>query len=315
MANYRELDRIAGRQHGLVSLRQAGRHKLTRRQIDWDRARGRMVGVRRSVSRWCGAGPSWRMMAMAAVLAARAAGDRAVLSHRSAGVLWDLLPPPAGDESDESDESLEITSDRQHRLRGVRAHRHGLTERERTTRHGIPVTTIERTLLDLAESCDGDEMGRLIDEALRRELTTVPRLHAMLRAHAGPGRRRTASMRAALSERGAGYHPGGSRREQERDRLWDHLGLPEAQRQHEVQIRGRTYVLDRAIVELKIGIEWNSREWHGTRSRFYYDTERRNALIQQGWLILDFTMKTSPQTIVRTVMAAVEQRKLLLLPP
>lgn len=310
MPRYRELDRLAGRQHGLIGVRQAQRHRLTRRQLDWCRRTGETVGIRHGVSRWCGTPVSWRTMAAAAVLAARkgGGGDRAaVLSHRSAGVLWGLLPPPA------QEERLEITAPKQHRLQGVTAHRHTLTDRERTTCHGIPVTTVERTLLDLAESCEADELGLLIDEALRRQLTTVAKLHATLAAHAGQGRRRTAPMREAMAERGAGYHPGGSAREQERDRLWDRLGLPPATRQHKVRIRGKTYVLDRAIVELKIGIEWNSREWHDTRSRFYYDSDRRNDLTQEGWLILDFTMRTSPERIVRTVMAAVEQRKLLLL--
>lgn len=304
MTDYTRLDRLAGRQHGLVALRQARRLHLTRRQIDHRRSTGAMAMVRRGVHRWCGTTPTWRMMAMAAVLAA---GEAAVLSHRSAGVLWGLLP------SGEGGDRLEITSPRQTRRRGIRAHRHALTAQEATRRDGIPVTTAERTLLDLAESCDANLLGQLVDEALRRGLTTLARIEAQLRARSGRGRRRTRPLREALQERGAGYDPGDNPGERDMDRLWDRLGLPPAARQHKVRVRNRTYVLDRAIVELKIGIEWNGRDRHGLWSRFHYDSDRRNDLIEQGWLILDFTMKTSPERIVRTVEAAVAQRRLLLL--
>lgn len=304
MTDYARLDALAGRQYGVVALRQAGALGLTRRQMDHRRSTGAMVMVRRGVHRWCGATPSWRMMAMAAVLAA---GEGAVLSHRSAGLLWGLLPTTS------RQGQLEITSPRQVRRQGITGHRHALTGPERTTHQGVAVTTAERTLLDLAESHDADQLGRLIDEALRRGLTTLAKLGATLRAHAGKGRRRTQPLRDALRERGAGYRPGDNPGELAMDRLWDRLGLPPAERQHKVRIRGRTYVLDRAIVHLKIGIEWNGRDQHGLWSRFHQDSDRRNDLVEQGWLILDFTMKTSPQRIERTVRAAVEQRRRLLL--
>lgn len=253
--------------------------------------------------RWCGAAPSWRMMAMAAVLAA---GDGAVLSHRSAAGLWSLV-------AEKDLEFLEITDSKQHRLPGVRAHRHSLTVHERTTRFGIPVTTVERTLLDLAESTPTQQLGRFIDDALRRHLTTISKLSATLELHAGPGRRRIATMRAALAERGVGYDPGANDWEQRMDRLWEDLGLPKAERQHKVRLKHRTYVIDRAIVDLKIGVEWNGRGTHGTRSAFDYDSDRRAVLVQGGWMMLDFTINTTAEQVVKTVLAACEQRRKLLL--
>ncbi|HMC38268.1 MAG TPA: type IV toxin-antitoxin system AbiEi family antitoxin domain-containing protein [Acidimicrobiales bacterium] len=303
MSTFLQLDRLAAKQHGLVALDQCRRLGLTQRQILYCIKKGLMARVRPGVYRWCGSPSSWPMMAMAAVLAA---GEGAVLSHTSAGVLWGFLSP-----SDTDD--LEITTPRQCRIAGVRAHRHALTIRERATRSGIPVTTVERTLLDLAESTRHRQLGEHIDDALRRRLTAVAKLDAALRAHQGPGRRATSAMKAALADRGAGYYAGANPWEQGMDRLWDESGLPAAVRQHKVRTRHRTYVIDRAIVELKIGVEWNGRADHGTRSGFDYDSDRRADLVEAGWLIIDFTTNSSWARITRTIRKAVEDRRALLL--
>jgi predicted transcriptional regulator of viral defense system len=303
MSPYPRLDRLAARQQQLVTLPQCVAEGLTEVQLRHCIRRGVMVRVRRGVYRWCGARPSWRMMAMAAVLEAGEGTEGAVLSHRSAGVLWGFLPEAEGGR-------LEITHPKARRLVGVGSHRHVLTPDERTNRFGIPVTTVERTLLDLAESTPHMELGRMIDAAIRRNLTTTAKLDAVYRVHAGAGRRRVAAIRAALADRGvAGYDPGADEWEYRMDQLWDELGLPTAARQHKVRTTWRTYVIDRAIVELKIGVEWNGRASHGTRSGFDYDSNRRADLVSEGWLMLDFTSNSSPARIRRTIESAVARRQ------
>src|SRR5262249_18565924 len=142
---------------------------------------GRVIRVRRGIYRLCGVEPTWESAALAAVLAA---GEGAVLSHRSAGVLWGFL-----DRHRESG-PLELIVPGQCRLVGVRAHRHRLPPGEATRRLAIPVTTAERTLMDLAQSVPDDDLGRLCDEALRRRVATLGRLRAVVEAHRGGGRRR-----------------------------------------------------------------------------------------------------------------------------
>jgi very-short-patch-repair endonuclease len=305
MSDYPELDRLAQRQQHLVTKAQCAEKGIKGRHVYYAARIGMLHLIRPGIYRWCGAKPSWKMMAMAAVLAA---GDGAVLSHRSAAMLWGLLP-----EHDERVAPLHLTAGRQVRLVGVQSHRHALTDTEKTAWAGIPVTTIERTLLDLAESCDSTHLGRLIDDALRRRLTTTTKVAAAVETHAGPGRRPTKAIRAALADRGGCYDPGANDWEQRCDRMWDERGLPASARQYRVRTRRRTYVLDRAIVELKIGIEWNGRRWHGTRSAFDYDSDRRADLVEAGWLILDFTSNSSPARIARTVRKACADREKLLL--
>ena len=294
------VDGVARRQDGLVTTWQLAELGFSKRQLRALVAQGQLVPVRRGVFRLCGVPPSWHTSALAAVLAA---GGGAVLSHRSAAVLWGLL------ERSESTGPIEITKQRHSRLTGVVTHVHRIAAVEITTYRGIPVTTPERTLLDLAESIEDErELGRLCDEALRRRITTVGRLHAAAQRHAGPGRRRLAPIRAVLADRVQGYDPGANEWEQRMDRMWDRLGLPAAERQFRIRAGRRTYRVDRAIVGLRIAVEWNGFDPHGYRSSMDRDSDRRAELAAAGWHVLEFTAKSRPELIRRAVMAVVAER-------
>jgi very-short-patch-repair endonuclease len=96
------------------------------------------------------------------------------------------------------------------------------------------------------------------------------------------------------------------------DRLWEQLGLPRAERQYRVRVGRRTYRVDRAIVALKIAVEWNGFDPHGFRSNFDNDSDRRAALAAAGWHCLDFTSRSRPDVICRAVEALVAERRRLL---
>ncbi len=303
MSKYTEIDVRAGKQLGLITRRQLVDLGYTRRQIDHLTWSGHLVPVRRGVSRLCGTMPNWQMSAMAAVLAA---GEGAVLSHRSAGVLWDMLDQHA------EDGPFEITAPGMGRLDGVSAHRAAMDSKEMTKRFGIPVTTAERTLLDLAGCVEAEELGRLCDEALRRRILSIGRLRAVVDAHPAPGRRKLKPIVAVLGDRIPGYDPGANAWELRMDHLWDEMGLPAAERQYRVSIGRRTYRLDRAIVDLKIAVEWNGFDPHGRRGHLDRDSDRRAALAAVGWYPLDFTSRSRPETICRTVLAVVDERRRML---
>jgi predicted transcriptional regulator of viral defense system len=80
-----------------------------------------------------------------------------VLSHRSAGALWEL---PIGDNG-----LTHVIAPTKHRRRRVDSHQGAVADRDRTTRHGIPVTTIARTLVDLSHSLDDESLHRVVREA------------------------------------------------------------------------------------------------------------------------------------------------------
>ena len=95
---------------------------------------------------------------MAAVLAC---GEGAVLSHRSAAVLWRLL----GDAKGYPDVSVPTTGGRSKRD-GIRVHRRlSLAPNEVTRRRNIPVTKPARTIADLKRAVPAAEHRRAVRQA------------------------------------------------------------------------------------------------------------------------------------------------------
>ena len=62
------------------------------------------------------------------------------------------------------------------RMSGVVAYRSTVVDEESTELHGIPITTVPRTLLDLARRSSWKALARGVRDAVRVELTTVPEL-------------------------------------------------------------------------------------------------------------------------------------------
>jgi very-short-patch-repair endonuclease len=143
------------------------------------------------------AGLSQRGVWLAAVLAC---GEGAVLSHQSAAALWrlmDPIPPP-----------VDVTSAHgRPGRRGIRLHRAIVHPRERSVRHGIPVTSVARTLLDVAELPSESTLRRVYEEADRRGLLHTRALEEVCRR--GEGRRGLAALRRHMAEerRGATRSP------------------------------------------------------------------------------------------------------------
>lgn len=94
---------------------------------------------------------------MGAVLAA---GDRAVLSHRSAAALWGILPPG---------QVIEVTvsgGGGRRRRQGIRLHRSlTLSQADSTRRAGIPVTKPARTLADLRRMLSAAGFAKALRQA------------------------------------------------------------------------------------------------------------------------------------------------------
>lgn len=150
---------IAKGQHGVVTARQLAGIGLGRAAISERFANGRLHRVHRGVYAVGHMASNQGMRWMAAVLAC---GDGAVLSHLSAAALWGLLKPEDGPIG----VSIPSQSGRRRR-EGIRIHRCislaevekapllGYAEQRRlasplvTVRHGIPVTSVPRTVDDL----------------------------------------------------------------------------------------------------------------------------------------------------------------------
>jgi Transcriptional regulator, AbiEi antitoxin len=183
-----------------------------------------------------------------------ACGRRAALSHRSGAYLWDVRGMPA---------RIEVTVPHGGRgPNGVRTHQSRiLDDRDITVIDGIRVTTLPRTLLDLAAVLTPRELRRAIDRAERLELLDLRAIDDVLaRAR---GRRGAKALRTALAE----WRPRHTRQELE-DRFYDlveqaDLPLPQAN----VLVRGEreTHEVDAYWHEYGLVVELDSFGFHRTR--------------------------------------------------
>src|SRR4051812_13970259 len=185
---------IARRQEGMVSTAQLLAAGLGPGAIKWRVRRGRLVPQHRGVYAVGHAARTRRARLWAAVLAC-GGPEAAAISHRSAAAVWELVAMPSG--------RVDVTTLRESRSTNpIRVHRTGTLQPEDvTTRHGLPLTTPTRTLIDLADvltphrlerACHRAEIQRLLDAAaLRSRLADLPG-------------RRTRALEAALDSLGAG---------------------------------------------------------------------------------------------------------------
>ncbi|HET8976237.1 MAG TPA: type IV toxin-antitoxin system AbiEi family antitoxin domain-containing protein [Solirubrobacterales bacterium] len=145
---------MASRAHGVVTRSELLVAGLSPEEIRKRLKRGTLIRVHRGVYRVGHAAPSREATYLAAV---KAGGPGALLAGRAAAHLWSLLkgsPPPP-----------EVTAPTDRRVKGVFVHRARRGPAEATQRHGIPVTTVPRTLVDLASSLPVSALSRACHEA------------------------------------------------------------------------------------------------------------------------------------------------------
>ena len=130
--------------------------------------------------------PSLEARYLAAV---KACGEGAVLCGRAAGFLLGVLkgaPPPP-----------EVMTRGRRRVDGVQTRRtRGTDPRDVTTFRAIPVTTVPRTLVDLAALLSPDDLARACHEAGVRHRTTPAQVDDVLRRR--PNSKGAADLRAVL---------------------------------------------------------------------------------------------------------------------
>jgi hypothetical protein len=165
----RLIARLAGRQQGVVARRQLLAEGVSRREVQGRVKKGALLVEFAGVYRVGHRAPSVEARYMAAVLAC---GKGAVLSGPAAGWVWGLLgrsaPPP------------EVTAPTHRRIPRILTHR-TRSPIQATTHRQIPVTTVPRTLVDLAGSLSLDALARACHEAGVRHGTTPAQVERVLR--------------------------------------------------------------------------------------------------------------------------------------
>jgi hypothetical protein len=273
---------IAARQHSLITRAQALAAGATDHMIQHRVTTGRWVRVAAGVYRIAGVPVTWNQRALAAC---RVSGAGAVVSHRSAAVLWGVSGFRPG--------RLEITvpPGRSNRNSLARVHRSAVSG---VRRSGIPVTRPARTIADLAHVVSGDVLEEAVDDVLCRRLCRLEdlpargKLREVLAAWNGDGLAEgVAEMRVVRGLLGAGLEPPVRQYE-----IW-HNGVFVAR-------------VDLAYPPFRLAMELDGFRWHAGRRKYRSDRMRRNRVEAAGWRLLE----AAPEDIEDLVAgaAAIVQR-------
>lgn len=283
---------LAACQHGVVSRGQLLDAGVTDKAMERRLASGHLVRLHRGVyavghaqlrpeGRW-----------LAAVLAV---GRGAALSHRSAAALHGIR---------DGDGAIDVTTTRRAAVRGVVAHRTTrLAAEDLTTRRGVPVTTLARTLVDLAWVLPTAHVGKLLREVDRLGRLDAAAVHAALErtgGRHGAGRR---ALKAALAEHER-LATSLTRSELE-DRflaLLDAHGLPRPLTNHEIA----GMEVDAAWPAQRLAVELDGWAYHAHRAAFEEDRARATRLTVAGWTLVRFThaqVAERPERIGETLRA------------
>ena len=203
-----------------------------------------------------------------------------MISHASAAALWGIVerePRPP-------DVTLRGTGTRL--LAGVRVHRAPLGRGDIGRRHGIPVTSPARTLVDLAGVLPPRELRRAVREAQAQRLVTVRHVLAAL-DRAGPWRGR--GTLAAIVAAG----PAPTRSELE-DVVLDLIlrgGLDRPMVNAPLVLAGRRIVPDCRWPEQQLVVEADGSAWHEHRLARENDAERQALLEAHGERVIRITWR------------------------
>jgi very-short-patch-repair endonuclease len=204
-----------------------------------------------------------------------------------------------------------VTADRPHiivahgrrpRLVGIAIHRTRTLEAGDVVRRGpFRVTSVPRTLIDLAGVLTIEELEEAVDDALRRRLTSVPVVVERVSRSGMKGVAGIGKLRRLLEDRVGGRVSGSALESRFRRRLLA-AGLPIPVAQHEIKDdSGRLIArVDFAYPHVLLALEVDGYAHHSGRRKWESDLARQNRLISAGWRLLRFSSADvdSPATIL-----------------
>jgi very-short-patch-repair endonuclease len=265
---------------------------------------GRLVRLAPGVLATPAAAGRWRVRVAAAL-----AGRDAVASHGTALALWELLPPPDGPVH------LTVAGSRSARgSAGIVVHRSSGAHADRRRAAGLPVTSVERSVVDAWGSAGppsrADVRAAAITAVRQRlcrpaDLAYELDLSTRLRDRAG-----LAALVRLLAE--------GCRSELE---IWGCLqvlrapGMPAFTQQRRVVVGRETFFLDAAYDDALLAVEMDGAAWHGSSRQRESDIRRDSLVATAGWQTLRYgyrRLTTAPEECRRDVLAVYRARRRLL---
>ena len=280
---------LAWRQFGLVAVWQAIPLGVTHDQLRARVADGRLHRVHRGVysilppplsvpARW--------------LAAALAYGPTAVVSHLTSAFLWDLVRPRG------SVVHVTVPEAKRRRRNSIAVHGMAIEPFERTFKQAIPVTSVARTLLDLAGSVPVHTLQRAYERAERLRLLDLRQVAAVLDAH--PRRRGARRLRRLARYDPSAAAQAASELELRFLDLIRRAGLPMPQ----VNVLVEGFLVDCYWPRAGLVVELDGYEFHSGRREFQRDREKVTALQLAGLTVLPFThhdVTRRPRSVVASV--------------
>jgi hypothetical protein len=181
---------------------------------------------------------------------------------------------------------------------GIEVHRtRRLDPEDRDVEDGIPVTTVARTLLDLAEVLPPGDLANAIESSERLRLFDLRAVEDVISR--SPGRRGLRVLSGALEA----YRPPPATRSPLERRfldLIDDAGLPRPA----VNVLVEDLDVDAVWHDAKLVVELDSRSFHDTQEAFERDRIRDATLQLAGYRVVRLThrrMKSEPGAILDTL--------------
>ena len=270
------IEQLAAKQLGLVTRTQLRAAGVPADVIDRRVRVRRLRQLHRGVYR---VGPlvATRSRELAAVLACGPL--HAALSHKSAGMLWQLLP---WDESAPIDVS--VSQGNRGRRPNIRIHRVSLHAGDVTSLEGVPVTSVFRTLLDLSAVIGGRDLERVLAQAERQHGLDRSTLESLADRHAGrPG---APTLRALLVS-DAGMSLTRSEAEERFLALIRKAQLPAP----ETNVQLGEYEVDFVWRRERLVVEVDGFAFHSSRHNFELDRRRDGWLMSRGISVMRVTWR------------------------
>ncbi len=234
---------------------------------------------------------------MAAVLAC---GRDAVLSHRAAGCLHGFLLPSL------NRISVTCPRGRRARLDGIACHEANLAADEVTEIDGIPVTSVFRTLFDLAGDLKMRQFERAWKEVGVMRLTDRVPIAVLLDRH--KGKRGSAAIRRLVTS----TKPIPVTRNELEERflfVLDAHALPLPRFNAPLHLRGQFFEPDCLWEQQRLIAELDGGEVHNTDHAFQSDRKRDRILLAEGYRTIRITwdqLRDEPAEVAGDVRAALE---------
>lgn len=265
----RALSELATRQHGVVAERQLLALGFTEQAIKGRLRAARLIHLHREVFAVGHGRVSRRGREWAAVLAY---GPGALLSHESAAAFWGIGRTRGA--------TVHVTAPlgRQgvRRRRGIWIHRCRLQPEDRAADASIPVTTVARTLFDLAEVADRGRLAHAWEEADRLGLLQLREVAVV--CERGYGRRALRPIRHLLATARAPT-PGRSPLEARFHRFLAEHGFPEPH----VNVEVLGHEVDAYWPAARLIAELDGWHFHGHEAAFQRDRARDSARLAAGY--------------------------------